>query len=181
MKEQAARKIADGLSWARLFSIVPIGVLAVMQLKWWVLGLHIPAALTDLADGWVARKAPDCEHGARLDGTADLVFAIATLWWIALLVPGFYGKYWFPFLPSFVALEMVLLVVCLKNKDIVLPHLWSGKLAVTVFSFLLPVLLVFGDVTWFVLIALYVPIAAKVHLVAVVLRSESRQHARSVV
>jgi hypothetical protein len=76
---------------------------------------------------------------------------------------------------------MVLLVACLKNRDLVLPHLWSGKLAVAVFSFLLPVLLLFGDVPWFVLIALYVPIAAKVHLVVVVLRSEVRRPARSTV
>ena len=46
------------------------------------------------------------------------------------------------------------------------------------FSSLLPVLLVFGDVSWFVVIALYVPIMAKVQLVVVVVCDGSGRDAR---
>lgn len=164
MNKQTARTIADGLTWARLFSIIPISIFIIAEMQRWVLALYLLAALTDLLDGWFARRGTESKRGADLDGTVDLIFVGMTLVWIAWMIPGFYAKYWFPFLPAFVAFEGYFLFSRLRKKDLVLPHLWSGKIAMTLFCFLLPVLLVFGDVTWFLLLALYVPILAKAEM-----------------
>ena len=86
MRKTTARTIADGLTWARIISVVPITVLAWYQFRWWVFGLYIAGALTDLLDGWFARRAAAPKSDVDFDGLADIVFRAMTLLWIWLLV-----------------------------------------------------------------------------------------------
>jgi phosphatidylglycerophosphate synthase len=164
LNPSSARRIADGLTWSRIVSILPITVLAVMQLRWWVFTLYIAAALTDLLDGRVARHATPAANDVDLDGIADLALSIATLFWLWLLVPGFVSSYWLPYLPVFVALEIYMATIRLRHADFRVPHLPFGRFAMALFFSLLPVLLVFGNLPWFVHGVLLIGAASKLQL-----------------
>lgn len=79
------------MPWADLLSIsrVPLGMLFLMVTKPWVgVGLMVVAAITDVMDGWVARRtlaAPQARHhGDWLDPLCDKVFVafvLASLAW----------------------------------------------------------------------------------------------------
>ena len=45
-----------------------------------------------------------------------------------------------------------------------IPHFQFGRFAMALFSFLLPVLIVFGDIAWFVHVVLVIGTASKVQL-----------------
>ncbi len=150
MDRQTARRVADGLTWARIWSAIPITIVAWYGLTWWVLGLYIAAALTDLLDGRIARHAAPPEKDTDFDGKADMLFSIMTLAWIWMLVPGFFEKYWLPYLPVLVAIEIYLVSVRVRWPELPIPHFQFGRACMAVFCFLLPVLLVAGDIPWFV-------------------------------
>jgi phosphatidylglycerophosphate synthase len=164
MKRETARTIADALTWSRILSVVPITILAVFGLKWWVFGLYIAAAITDWFDGWFARRATPPKNDADLDGIADLIFSFSTILWFWLLVPGFIAKYWLPYLPIVVALEIYMTYVRIRHKRYGVPHLEFGRWAMALFFCLLPVLIVWGDVSWFVHSVLIIAVASKLQL-----------------
>jgi len=164
MDKNLARTIADSLTWARIFSIVPLTLLAWYDLKWWVFGLYIAAALTDLFDGIFARRAAPAGTDVDLDGIADLIFSFATLLWFWLLIPGFVLTYWLPYVPIFVLLEIYIMYVRLQHQRYGIPHLRFGRFAMALFFFLLPVVIVRGDVPWFVHGVLIIGVASKLQL-----------------
>jgi len=129
---------------------VPITVLAWYELRWWVFGLYIAAALTDLLDGMFARRAAPPKTDTDLDGNADLVFSIMTLVWLWMLVPGFLEKYWLPYLPVLVAIQVYVSIAPLRFPGIRVPHFQFGRVIMAAFCCVLPVLLLFGDQPWFV-------------------------------
>ena len=150
MNRKTARKLADGLTWARIWSVLPLTVFAWFELRWWFLGLYMAAALTDWFDGFFGRRAAPPETDADLDGNADILFSIMTLVWIWMLVPGFYQKYWLPYLPVLAAIQFYLWFAVIRLPGLHSPHFQFGRFGMTVFCFLLPVLIVFGDQPWFV-------------------------------
>jgi phosphatidylglycerophosphate synthase len=164
MNKNIARTIADSLTWARIFSVMPITILAWYNLKWWVFGLYVAAALTDLLDGMFARRAAPPESDVDLDGIADLILSFATLLWLWLLIPGFVQKYWLPYLPVFVSLEIYMTVIRVRHTQFAVPHLRFGRYAMALFFALLPVLIIWGDVPWFVHGVLILGIASKLQL-----------------
>ncbi len=164
MNPQTARNVADALTWARIISVVPITVLAAYGLEWWVFGVYIAAALTDLLDGWFARRGAPPKSDADLDGIADVVLSFTTLLWLWLLVPEFVYRYWLPYVPIFVLLETYLSTVRVRYRRYGVPHLRFGRWAMALFFSLLPVLIVWGDVPWFVHGVLIIGVASKLQL-----------------
>jgi phosphatidylglycerophosphate synthase len=164
MNENTARTIADSLTWARIFSVLPITILAWYDLKWWVFGLYIAAALTDLFDGIFARRAVPPASDVDLDGIADLILSIATLLWLWLLIPGFVQSYWLPYLPILVLLEIYMTMVRVRYPRFDVPHLLFGRFTMALFFSLLPALIIWGDVPWFVHGVLLVGVASKLQL-----------------
>ncbi|MDX1517275.1 MAG: CDP-alcohol phosphatidyltransferase family protein [Woeseiaceae bacterium] len=164
MKSTTARWVADALTWSRIVSVVPITILAVYELEWWVFGVYVAAALTDWFDGWFARRGAPPRSEVDLDGIADLVFSFSTLIWFWLLIPGFISSYWLPYLPIFVLLEIYMTHVRMRHKRHGVPHLEFGRWAMALFLTLLPVLIVFGDVPWFVHTVLIIGVASKIQL-----------------
>lgn len=164
MNPTSARTIADALTWARILSVVPITILAWFDFRWWVFGLYIAGALTDLFDGWFARRAAPAKSDIDFDGIADIVFRVATVLWIWLLVPGFIERYWLPYIPLLVALELYMVVVRARNPDMTVPHFQFGRFAMALFFFLLPVLIVWGDITWFAHAVLIIGTASNAQL-----------------
>jgi phosphatidylglycerophosphate synthase len=164
MNKRTARKIADGLTWARIWSAIPITIVAWLGLKWWVFGLYAAAALTDLLDGKFARRAIPPENDTDFDGKADVVFSVMTLLWIWMLFPWFFPKYWLPYIPILVAIEIYLISMRVRYPDLHVPHFEFGRWAMSLFCFLLPVLLVLGDLPWFVHAVLVIGTASKLQL-----------------
>lgn len=164
MDRETARTIADALTWARIVSVVPITAMAILELEWWVFGLYIAAALTDWFDGWFARRAVPPRSDADLDGLADLILSFSTLLWMWLLIPGFVSSYWLPYLPIFIALELYMTYVRIRHKRYGVPHLRFGRWAMALFFTLLPVLIIWGDVPWFVHTVLIIGVASKLQL-----------------
>lgn len=164
MTPESARRIADTLTWARIFSVVPITVFAWLQSAWWVFALYIAAASTDWLDGWFARRAVPPVKDVDLDGVADLVLSFSTLLWLWLLIPGFVSSYWLPYLPLFVVLEIYMLAIRVRRPAFRVPHLPFGRFAMALFFCLLPALIAFGDTPWFVHGVLIVALASKIQL-----------------
>jgi len=164
MDKNNARTIADALTWSRIVSIVPITLLAVYNLKWWVFALYIAAALTDLLDGFFARRGAPAKSDFDLDGVADRIFSFATVLWLWLLMPGFLQKYWLPYVPIFVVLEIYLNFIRLRHRRFGIPHLRFGRIAMALFFALLPVSIVWGDQPWFVHVVLITVVASELQL-----------------
>ena len=164
MDRETARTVADALTWARIVSIVPISAAAVLGLEWWVFGLYVAAALTDWLDGWFARRAAPPRSATDLDGLADLILSFFTLLWLWLLIPGFVSSYWLPYLPIFIVLEIYMTYVRVRHKRYGVPHLEFGRWAMALFFILLPVLIIWGDVPWFVHSVLIIGVASKLQL-----------------
>jgi len=170
MNKNAARKIADGLTWSRIASVVPITILAWYELRWWVLVLYVAAALTDLFDGIFARRAAPPSTDTDFDGLADLLLSVMTLLWLWLLIPGFFQKYGLLYFPLLVLLEIYVTSVRIRDPQFTIPHLEFSRWAMALFFFLLPVLIVWGDVSWFVHFVLIVGTAALLQLSWVIAR-----------
>ena len=150
MDKKTARTVADGLTWSRILSAIPITIAAWFGLTWWVFGLYIAAALTDLLDGVFGRRATPPQKDNDFDGKADVVFSIMTLVWIWMLIPGFFEKYWLPYLPMLLVIEIYLITIRVREPETPVPHFQFGRFAMALFCFLLPVLLIVQDSAWFV-------------------------------
>jgi phosphatidylglycerophosphate synthase len=170
LNPQTARKTADALTWARIVSVVPITVLAWHGLEWWVFGVYIAAALTDFFDGWFARRGAPPATDTDLDGLADLLFTAATVLWLWMLVPGFISKYWLPYMPMFLLLQAYIVPLRARYPQLGLPHLATGRVTMAMFFSLLPALLLWGDITWFVHLVLAAGTAATAQLAVVIAR-----------
>jgi hypothetical protein len=150
--------------------VLPITILAWYDVRWWVFGLYIAAALTDLLDGWFARRAVPPQTDIDFDGLADLLFRAMTLLWIWLLIPGFFQKYWLPYIPLLVLLEVYMIVQRARCPAMVVPHFQFGRFAMALFFFLLPVLILWGDVSWFVHMVLIIGTASNAQLAWAMMR-----------
>ena len=164
MNKDTARTIADALTYGRIFSVVPLTVLAWYDLRWWFFGVYTVSALTDLLDGWFARRGAPPKNDTDLDGLADLLFTFACLLWFWLLIPGFVSKYWLPYVPIVVLLEIYMTTVRVRHKRYGVPHLQFGRFSMALFFFLLPVVIIWGDLPWFVHGVLIIGVAAKLQL-----------------
>lgn len=164
MNTARARTVADGLTWVRIISVLPLTVLAAAELRWWVLGVYIAASLTDFFDGLFARRARPVHYGSSFDAYADVLFATMTLLWIALLFPAFMPRYGLPLVLPLLLLQALLFWLRFRNPGVTVPHLPLGQLAMFVFCLLLPVLLVVGDVRWFIITTFGIAMLAKAQL-----------------
>jgi hypothetical protein len=165
MDKKIARRIADGLTWSRIWSAVPITIAAWYGLVWWVFGIYVAAALTDLLDGFFGRRATPPEKDNDFDGKADTVFSIMTLVWIWMLIPGFYEKYWLPYLPLLFLIEIYLTTIRVREPDEQVPHFQFGRFAMALFCFLLPILIIVQDSAWFVHLVFTIGTLSKIQMV----------------
>ena len=108
MDRKTARRIADALTWARIWGALPVTLVAWLDLRWWVFALYAAMALTDLFDGMFARRADPSPRSSDFDGKADVFFSLMTLVWIWMLVPGFYERYGLLYLPLLFVIEVYL-------------------------------------------------------------------------
>ena len=70
------KHIPNILSASRIALCLPLLMVDAMTLTFW--GLYLIAGITDMLDGFLARKwGMESKFGARLDNLADFVFVLA--------------------------------------------------------------------------------------------------------
>lgn len=118
------------ISLFRLLLTAPVAYLIYTDHTWWAFGLCWFAALTDWLDGYVARATNTVsEWGKVIDPVADKVLVGTIV--VMLLVRGLL-PFWF--VAVVVGRDVLILlggVVARRYSTVVLPSMWSGKLAVS--------------------------------------------------
>ena len=85
------KQLPNILSCCRI--ILSLYLFTVYQTKPWFLILYTACGLTDIADGYIARKSHNVTAlGARLDSLADLVFSMAILYLTCVRVQSVWGQ-----------------------------------------------------------------------------------------
>ena len=97
---------ANALTAAR-FLVTPAFVALIVERgpSWLTVAVGLPLALTDIVDGWVARRMGATRSGAFLDPLADKVLVIGSL--VALVAV---GELWWPPVAIIVARELAISV-----------------------------------------------------------------------
>ena len=93
-----------------------------------------------------------------------------TVLWIWLLVPGFVQRYWLPYFPVLVILEGYMIALRARDPQLPVPHLRFGRIAMALFFLLFPVLIIRGDVAWFVHAVLIIGTLANAQLATAMTR-----------
>jgi len=88
MKRIDYSSVPNLLSGFRLLLAVVLWIPAMLDLPLWVgVGL-VAAGLTDMLDGFLARRwAAATEYGSRLDSAADMVLVVCAAFWVILVEP----------------------------------------------------------------------------------------------
>ena len=155
--ERGAFKPANAITLSRGLLIAPI-----FGLLWWgqfgaALGLYIVAAVTDLADGWVARRFGQAsEFGAQLDAVVDNLFSLAILGFLALAYPGLVTRQWLAATVLFGGPILYLALSWLMTRRLMMFHVWSAKIGAVLLFCLWPAIAVTGWPGWVWLSALIV-------------------------
>lgn len=134
--------LANKITIGRIF-LIPVFIAVLLSyaperayLRWWALGIYLAAGITDVIDGYIARRLyQKTKAGAILDPLADKFFLISAL--IVLYVQGerFSWAVRFPLwlVAAFVARDVILilggLLIELKRSSMeIKPNIW-GKAA----------------------------------------------------
>jgi phosphatidylglycerophosphate synthase len=155
--ERGAFKPANAVTLARGVLIAPI-----FGLLWWgqptpALALYVLAALTDLVDGWLARRLhQSSEFGAQLDAVVDNLFSLAILGFLALAYPGLVARQWLAAAVLFGGPIAYLGVSWLMTRRLMMFHVWSAKVGAVLLFSLWPAIALTGWTGWFWVSALVV-------------------------
>lgn len=122
--------LAGFLTGCRLLIAVTYPLLAV---DWqWALGLLVVGSVSDMLDGWVARKQGMTSHtGAFADGWVDKIFGINVTWTLVLMG---YLEWWmgiFLFSREWIQIPLVPYYVTRYMRGILPKNtpFWAGKVA----------------------------------------------------
>jgi phosphatidylglycerophosphate synthase len=155
--ERGAFKPANAVTLSRALLIAPI-----FALLWWglptaALALYILAALTDLFDGWLARRfRQSSEFGAQLDAVVDNLFSLAILGFLALAYPGLIARQWIAAVVLFGGPLAYLGVSWLMTRRLMMFHVWSAKAGAFLLFSLWPAIALTGWTGWLWLSALVI-------------------------
>lgn len=145
-------KLANLVTLARLASILPILLLLASDHADMALALYIVAALTDLLDGWLARRsARASDFGARLDGVVDNIFSVALLPFLLLAFPGLFERHPTALVVLFAGPLLYLVAAKLWTGSMMMFHFLSAKAGALLLFALWPSIWVTG---WEGLVAL---------------------------
>jgi phosphatidylglycerophosphate synthase len=155
--ERGAFKPANAVTLSRGVLILPIfGLLWVGQ-PTLALGLYVLAALTDVIDGWLARRFNQAsEFGAQLDAVVDNIFSLAILGFLALAYPGLIARQWLAAAVLFGGPIAYLGVSWAMTRRLMMFHVWSAKAGAFLLFCLWPAIAVTGWQGWLWLSALVV-------------------------
>ena len=158
--ERGAFKSANAVTLSRALLIAPIfGLLWIGQPDW-ALALYVLAALTDLFDGWLARRFKQSSaFGAQLDAVVDNLFSVAILGFLALAYPGLIARQWIAAAVLFGGPVVYLGLSWLMTRRLMMFHVWSAKAGAFLLFCLWPAIAVTGWTGWLWLCALVVGVS----------------------
>lgn len=110
----------------------------------WFYILYLTAGLSDMLDGFIARKTKtETETGAKLDSIADLFFLVICLF---KLIPVMEVPKWIWIWAGVIAVARIgnLVLGVIRGKRLVMLHIWENKLTGCML-FLLPLIMPFLD------------------------------------
>ncbi len=155
------RQVPNALSIARLLAALVMVGLALEQLLQPYTWLLVPALLSDIADGLIARAFRlESRLGAKLDSLADALLTVAIFAGIWRFHPDMVREHWLA-LALFLGaglLEYVLAV--LRYGRLSSFHTWSSKVAGFLLVVFVAVLFLHGFVPWLFYLAITVAIAS---------------------
>jgi len=147
--ERGAFKPANAVTLSRGLLIAPIFGLLWRDQGAAALGLYVLAALTDVADGWLARRfKQSSEFGAQLDAVVDNLFSLAILGFLALAYPGLIARQWLAAAVLFGGPILYLGVSWLMTRRLMMFHVWSAKVGAFLLFCLWPALALTGWTGW---------------------------------
>lgn len=156
--------IADIITLSRiLFSIL---LLVFSPCSYPFAVLYLLCGITDMLDGFIARKLhTESEKGARLDSTADLIFAVI---YAVRILPLLSVPYWIWAWTAVIAIIKItgIVIAGRKTKKLSIEHSFGNKLT-GILLFLLPVSVYIADVKYG---AILVCIAATVTAIGEVIK-----------
>jgi CDP-diacylglycerol--glycerol-3-phosphate 3-phosphatidyltransferase len=138
--------IANSLSISRI--VLLLALFFTFHNPWLFLVLYIACGLSDVLDGYVARKTnTQSELGARLDSIADLIlFAVITVSVILWM-----GSQILPFLPWIVAAALLrcanMAIAAYKYHSFAILHTWGNKLT-GFLLFIAPLFILYGQLAF---------------------------------
>lgn len=147
--EQGRFKPANAVTLARGALIAPIFALLWLGRPTAALALYILAALTDLLDGWLARRFhQSSEFGAQLDAVVDNLFSLAILGFLTLAYPGLAARQWIAEAVLFGGPVVYLGVSWLMTRRLMMFHVWSAKAGAFLLFSLWPAIALTGWTGW---------------------------------
>lgn len=150
-------KPANLVTLSRGALIVPI--LGLLAAGWFdtALALYLLAALTDLVDGWLARRMGQASaFGAQLDAVVDNLFSLAILGFLALAYPGIVARHPVAVTALFGGPVAYLGLSWLLSRRVLMFHFWSAKAGAFLLFCLWPLVAVSDWEGWIVITALLV-------------------------
>ncbi len=156
LTEGGAWKLANLVTLSRGVLIAPILALLLAGWRWPALALYGLAALTDLVDGWLARRSGRASaFGAQLDAVVDNLFSIAILAILLLDLTGVLQRHGLALAVLFAGPLAYLAVSWLLSRRVLMFHFWSAKLGAVLLFCLWPLVVLTGWEGW-------IPLAATV-------------------
>jgi phosphatidylglycerophosphate synthase len=134
--EQGRFKAANAVTLSRGLLIAPIFGLLLAGRATAALAVYVIAALTDLVDGWLARRqGQSSAFGAQLDAVVDNFFSLAILGILAMAYPALVSRQWMACAILFGGPLVYLAISWAMTRRLLMFHVWSAKLgAVLLFS-----------------------------------------------
>jgi phosphatidylglycerophosphate synthase len=147
--EQGRFKPANAVTLSRALLIAPIFAFLWLGRPTAALALYIVAALTDIFDGWLARRLrQSSEFGAQLDAVVDNFFSLAILGFLTLAYPGLVTRQWLAVAVLFGGPVAYLVVSWLMTRRLMMFHVWSAKAGAFLLFSLWPAIALTGWTGW---------------------------------
>lgn len=168
------RRIPNLLSGGRLIALPILWGVALAGQSVWLGGLLVVVWLTDILDGYLARRwNAESELGSRLDTIGDHLVLFSMMAWVVLLEPGFIQAeggliiLWLGLWLGALAFGWV------KFRRFANLHLYSSKAAVLLaVVFMIHLFLVDGYSQLFFYVAAAVGVASSLEMLAVMMRRQ---------
>ena len=175
--------IPDQLTLLRLGMAPLLWILALLQWRM-MLGVGVAlAGLTDVLDGWLARRLKRTTRvGSQLDSAADLVMIASITFWLVMLRPDFFQRYGHVLVVWAVLGVLTLIVSWIRFRRVANLHLYSAKAAGFIgYLFVLYLLLFDGLRPLYFWIAIGLAFTATTETLLIMMtRSKVDEHARSI-
>lgn len=167
-------QIPNAISIARMLATPVLVVSAILQLRWLFVFVLICALVSDVADGWIARRL-GCvsSSGALLDSVADVLLVLATLIGIGMFHFNVFESDAQIFATCFSLWVIVNLAAVIRFRKLASLHTRAAQVGMAGFHGFVLILFLFGYFPWLLyIVAILVAIAALEQLILIFLLSE---------